>query len=154
MSRLVYFVYDIAPYQGSTTLQLCRTAAAVGNNTIFYVRSQMTGQQTTCREHNATTLSHSSSGRQHHLFALGVSSLCCGELLVSEPVIIRHPSILSTRFCCSTHTYTGIYKNSNNLDTNQPILIHLRPQRQFFNEHFSVCFLRRSQTTDSSRQHG
>ena len=31
MSRLVYFVYDIVPYQESTTLQLCRTAAAVGN---------------------------------------------------------------------------------------------------------------------------
>ena len=33
------FVYDIVPYQESITLQLCRTAAAVGN--IFYVRLQM-----------------------------------------------------------------------------------------------------------------
>ena len=49
-------------------------------------------QQTTCGEHNATTLPHSSSGRQHHLCARGVSSLCCGELLVSEPVIF-HPII-------------------------------------------------------------
>ena len=80
------FVYVVVPYQESAMLQLCRIAAAVGNNTI-YVRSQMTGQQTTCGEHNATTLSHSSSGRQHHLCARAVSSLCCGELLVSEPVI-------------------------------------------------------------------
>ena len=36
MSRLVYFVYDIVPYQESTTLQPCRTAAAVGNT--IYVR--------------------------------------------------------------------------------------------------------------------
>ena len=33
-----------------------------------------------------------SSGRQHHLCARGASSLCCGELLVSEPVIC-HPTI-------------------------------------------------------------
>ena len=51
------------------------------------------GQQTTCGEHNATTLPRSSSGRWHHLCALGVSSLCCGELLVSEPVKICHPTI-------------------------------------------------------------
>ena len=33
---LVCFVYDIEPYQESTTLQLCRTAAAVGDT--LYVR--------------------------------------------------------------------------------------------------------------------
>ena len=33
---LVRFVYDIVPYQEGTTLQPCRTAAAVGNT--FYVR--------------------------------------------------------------------------------------------------------------------
>ena len=40
MSMFVCFLYDIVPYQESTTLQLCRTAAAVGNT--IYVRSQMT----------------------------------------------------------------------------------------------------------------
>ena len=50
-------------------------------------------QQTTCEEHNATTLPHSSSGRQYHLCARGESSLCCGELLVSERVVICHPTI-------------------------------------------------------------
>ena len=36
MSMLVYLVYEIVPYQESTTLQLCSTAAAVGNT--IYVR--------------------------------------------------------------------------------------------------------------------
>ena len=40
MFMLACFVYDIVPYQESTMLQLCRTAAAVGNT--IYVRSQMT----------------------------------------------------------------------------------------------------------------
>ena len=39
MLMLVCFVYDILPYQESTMLQLCRTAAAAGS--IIYVRSQM-----------------------------------------------------------------------------------------------------------------
>ena len=38
MFILVYFLYDTVPYQESTTLQLCRQAAAVGNT--IYVRSQ------------------------------------------------------------------------------------------------------------------
>ena len=94
-------IYDIVPYQESTTLQLCRTAAAVGNT--IYVRSQMTRQQTACGEHNATTLPHSSSGRQHHICARGVSSLCCSKLLVSEPVICRptppHVSAVHRNLC-------------------------------------------------------
>ena len=41
MFMLVFFLHDTAvPYQESTTLQPCRTAAAVGNT--IYVRSQMT----------------------------------------------------------------------------------------------------------------
>ena len=40
MFMLVFFLHDIVPYQDSTTLQLCRTAAAVGNT--IYVKSQMT----------------------------------------------------------------------------------------------------------------
>ena len=50
MFMLVCFVYDIVPYQESTTtLQLCRTAAAVGNT--IYVRSQMTNS----RQHAEST---------------------------------------------------------------------------------------------------
>ena len=49
MFRLVYFVYEIASYQESTTLPLCRTAAAVGNT--IYVRSQMTDS----RQHAEST---------------------------------------------------------------------------------------------------
>ena len=49
MSRLVYFVEDIVSYQESTTLQLFRTAAAVGNT--IYVRSQMTDS----RQHAEST---------------------------------------------------------------------------------------------------
>ena len=61
MFMLVCFVYDIVPYQESTTPQLYPTAAAFGNT--IHVRSQMTKQQTTCGEHSATTLPLSGSGR-------------------------------------------------------------------------------------------
>ena len=37
---LMCFFYDTVAYQESITLQLCRTAAAVGNT--VYVRSKMT----------------------------------------------------------------------------------------------------------------
>ena len=37
----------------------------------------------------------------------------------------------------------GTFEKSSNLDTNQPILIHLRPQRQFFNQYF-ICFFQGS----------
>ena len=49
MFVLVCFLYDIVPYQESTTLQLCRTAAAVGNT--ICVRSQMTDS----RQHAEST---------------------------------------------------------------------------------------------------
>ena len=49
MFMLVYFVYYIAPYQETTTQQLCRTAAAVGGT--IYVRSQMTDS----RQHAVST---------------------------------------------------------------------------------------------------
>ena len=39
MFMLVCFLYDTVPYQESTMLQFCRTAAAVGNT--ISVRSQM-----------------------------------------------------------------------------------------------------------------
>ena len=42
-------LYYIVPYQESTTLQLCRTAAAVGNT--IYVRSQITDN----RQHAEST---------------------------------------------------------------------------------------------------
>ena len=50
MFMLVCFLYDIVPYQESTTLQLCRTAAAVGI-IIIYVSSQMTDS----RQHAEST---------------------------------------------------------------------------------------------------
>ena len=49
MFMLVCFLYDTVPFQESTTLQLCRTAAAVDNT--IYVRSQMTGS----RQHAEST---------------------------------------------------------------------------------------------------
>ena len=49
MFMLVSFVYDIVPYQESTTLQLYPTAAAVGNT--IYVRSQITDS----RQHAEST---------------------------------------------------------------------------------------------------
>ena len=50
MFMLVCFVYDIVPCQESTTPQLCRTAAAVGNT--ICVRSQMTDS----RQHAESTM--------------------------------------------------------------------------------------------------
>ena len=53
MSGLAYLVYEIVPYLETTTLQLCLTAAAVGNT--IYTRSQMTDS----RQHaESTTLQH------------------------------------------------------------------------------------------------
>ena len=49
MLMLVCFLYNTVPYQESTTLQLCRTATAVGNT--IYVRSQMTDS----RQHAEST---------------------------------------------------------------------------------------------------
>ena len=66
--------------------------------------------QTTWGQHNATftTLPHSSSSRIHHVRARGESSLCCGELLLPEPVIshstIPHLSaVLQRRGCALAH---------------------------------------------------
>ena len=103
--------------------------------------------QTTCGKHNATctTLPHSSS-RMHHVRARGGSSLSCGELLLSEPVICQ-PTIphLSTelllRGCAhSSRNFARKYRDlwNCNLDTNQ--CLHFSPQRQFFHAH---QFLRR-----------
>ena len=156
MFKLVCFVNDIVPYQESTTLQLSRTAAAVGNT--IYVRSQMTDSRQHAESTNATTLPHR---RQHHLCARGVSSLCCGELLVSKPVIcpstIPHVSSvlpLWVRVSIDRCGNIGNFKNSNNLDTNQPILAHSRPQREaLFNESLFFFFVakiaddRQQQTT-------
>ena len=48
---LVCFLYDTVPYQERTTLQLCRTAAAVLVGSTIYVRSQMTDS----RQHAEST---------------------------------------------------------------------------------------------------
>ena len=60
--------------------------------------------QTIWGKHNATctTLPHSGSSRMHHVRALGESSLCCGELLLSAPVICHStiPHISAVCCCC------------------------------------------------------
>ena len=89
MFMLVCFVYDIVPYQEETH---ATTLPHSSSGRQHHLCKTADDTQQTCGEHNATTLPHSSSGRQHHLCARDMSSLCCGELLVSEPVIC-HPNI-------------------------------------------------------------
>ena len=94
--------------------------------------------QTTCGQHNATctTLPHSSS-RIHHVRARGVSSLCCGELLSSKPVIC-HPTIphlsavLPLRGRADwSRNFERKYRNLRiNLDTKQSL--QFSQQRQIF----------------------
>ena len=57
----------------------------------FFAKIADDRQQTTCGP-AAQHLPHSSSSRQHHVCAHGVSSLSCGELFMSEPAIC-HPTI-------------------------------------------------------------
>ena len=116
---------DSRQHAESTTLQPCRTAAAVGN-TIF----------------------------------VRVAWPRYAAAIVSEPVI-SHPTIahvsavllLWVRVSIDECGNIGTFKNSNNLQTNQPILKQLRPQKQFFNEYFFSFFLakiaddRQQQTT-------
>ena len=94
---------DSRQHAESTTLQPCRTAAAVGNT--IYVR-------VACPRYAAA------------------SCLCRSLSFVTPP---HHTFLL----------YIGTFKKStrsNSLDTNQPILVHLCPQRQFFNQDFFSCF--------------
>ena len=67
MFMLVCFVYDIVPYQESTTLHLYPTAAAVGNT--IYVRSQMTDS----RQHVEST----------------ALQPCCTAAAVGETIYVR-----------------------------------------------------------------
>ena len=88
MFTLVCFLYDIVPYQESTTLQLCRRAAALGDT--IYVRSQMTDSR---RHAESTTLQPcrtAAAVRDTIYVPLGGSF---AELLVSEPVIMYHPTL-------------------------------------------------------------
>ena len=69
-----------------------RFGEAVFSARIFSVIFSRSSHMTDSRQHAEsttphTTLPHSSSSRQHHVCVRSVSSLCCGELLVSEPVI-------------------------------------------------------------------
>ena len=64
--------------------------------------------ETTRGQHNATctALPHSSSREIHHVRARGESSLCCGELLLSELVICHStlphiPAMLPLRGCAA-----------------------------------------------------
>ena len=140
---LVCFVYDIVPYQESTMLQLCRTAAAVGNTSS--VRSQMTdsgqhAESTTlqpCR--TAAAVGNTIYVRVACPRYSAVSFLCRSLSFVTPPY---HTFLLCCRSGCACPPMRKHRDlcNSNTLDTNQPILTHLRPQRQFFNEYF-FCFI-------------
>ena len=141
MSRVVYFVHEIVPYLESTTVQICRTAAAIGST--IYVRSQMTD-----------SIQHADSTRavSNTIYVCvacpryaPASFLCRSLSFVTLPY---HTFLLYIRTFKSSNTVPGI------LDTNQPILthlIHLRPQRQFFNEYF-FCFILRRTAEDNMRR--
>ena len=100
-------VYDIVPYQESTTLQLCRIAAAIGNT--IYVRSQMTDS----RQHaESTTLQpcRTAAGVGNTIYVrvacprYAAASCLCRSLSFVTPT--HHTFLL----------YIGTFKSSNNLD--------------------------------------
>ena len=70
------------------------------NSSVVFAKIADDRQQTTRGERNVTTLPHSSSGSQHHLCARGVSSLCCGEFLVSESLSFVTPPYHTFLPCC------------------------------------------------------
>ena len=61
MFMLVFFFYDTVPYQESTTLQTLPHSSSDRQHYLCKIADDR--QQTTCGEHNATTLLHSISGR-------------------------------------------------------------------------------------------
>ena len=100
------------PFKMSTTLQLCRIAAAVGNT--IYVRSQMTDS----RQHaESTTQQPCRTAAAVGTPLVCDATLCCGELLVPEPVIIRHPSTIPTiphvSFCCAAALGARVHRCEN-----------------------------------------
>ena len=145
MFMLVCFVYVIVPYQESTTLQLCRTAAAVGNT--IHVGSHMTDN----RQHaESTTLQP-----------------CRTAAAVGNAIYVRvacprysAASCLCRNLSCVTppyHTlllYAEAFKKSNNLDrpTNPSLYVYVH-RGSFLTSIFSVFFFakiandRQQQTT-------
>ena len=116
-------VYDIVPYQESATLQLCRTAAAVGNT--IYVRSQMTDS----RQHaESTTLqpcrTPAAVGNTIHVRVAcpryAAASCSCRSLSFVTP---PHHTFLF---------YIGTFKSSNNLDRPTSPSLHIYVHRGSF----------------------
>ena len=157
---LVSFVYNIVPYQETTTLQLCRTAAAVGN--VIYVRSQITDS----RQHAESAMLQScrtaaAVGNTIYVRVAcpryAAASCLCRSLsqFVTSPY---HTFFLCWRSGCACPSMRKHRHlcNSTTLVTNPSlhiyvILTHLRPQRHFFNDFSSVVFAKiaddRQQTT-------
>ena len=136
MPRLVYFVHEIVPYQESTTLQLCRIAAAIIDSTL-YVRSQMTdiiphADSTTlppCR--TAAAVGNTIHVRVACPRYAAASCLCRSLSFVTPPY---HTFLL----------YIGTFKGSNNLDrpTNPSLyILYIYVHRgSFLSSIFSVLF--------------
>ena len=110
-----------------------------------------------------TTLPRSSSSWQHHVCAHGVSSLCCGELFISEPVTC-HPTISYISAVLPLHAHAhrtrhGFHNIPGVEVSASPIPVYVRKTwkalrlgNQLFPRVIFQFFLRRSQMTDS-RQH-
>ena len=151
---LVSFVYNIVPYQETTTLQLCRTAAAVGN--VIYVRSQITDS----RQHAESAMLQScrtaaAVGNTIYVRVAcpryAAASCLCRSLsqFVTPPY---HTFLLCWRSGCacpSMRKHRDLC-NSTTLDTNPSL--HIYVHRGSSLTTFLLLFLRRSQMTDS-RQH-
>ena len=83
------FPHPLSPY---TYVRFGEAVLSTRKKSEFFAKIADDTRQTTCGEHNATTLPHSGSSRRHHVRVHGVSSLCCHELFVSEPAVC-HPTI-------------------------------------------------------------
>ena len=134
--------YDIVPYQESTTLQLCRTAVAVGNT--IYIRSQATDSR---QYAESTTLQP-----------------CRTEAAVGNTIYVRVacPRCAAASYLCRSlsfvtpphHTfllYIGTFKSSKHFHLDRPTnpslhVYKVRPQKQFFNEFFFVFGISQSIT--------
>ena len=129
MFMLVCFVYDIVPYQESTTLQLYPTAAAVGTTT--YARSQMTDS----RQHaESTTLqpcgTAAAVGDTIYVRLACLRYAAASYLCWSLPQFVTPPYHTFLLCCRSGCTCPSMRKhrdlrNSNNIDANPSLYIYV-----------------------------
>ena len=130
MLMLVCFIYYVVPYQESTTLQLCRTAAAVGNT--IYVRSHMTQTADTMRRaQRYNPAVQQQRYRQHHYVRVAcpryaaASYLC--RSLSSCITLPYHTFLLCCRSGCACPSMRE-HRNlcsSIDLDTNPSLHIYV-----------------------------